>query len=215
MRGCWSNSTTPALHAGDRGATPRRSTDDRRAHGPTGRRRLREAEIRVRLPAGPLRALEAWGHGPTGGHRPGVAEVRVRLPVTPLRFVGRQANWRATPLLAGRPRRGCGFESHAFRCIVPVVKRRSRLGPNETFRVRLLVGTLAAPMVKRRSSLASNEGFRVRILVGVLRAVSSAGQSAGVTCRRPQVRALPRPLSEHEEGLPESVTGPAWKAGER
>jgi hypothetical protein len=106
IEGCWSNSKTPALHAGDRGATPRRSTDDRRAHGPTGRRRLREAEIRVRLPAGPLRAVEAWGHGPTGGHRPGVAEVRVRLPVTPLKFVGRQANWRATPLLAGRPSTG-------------------------------------------------------------------------------------------------------------
>ena len=29
-------------------------TSDRGAHGPTGRRRLREAEIRVRLPAGPF-----------------------------------------------------------------------------------------------------------------------------------------------------------------
>ena len=51
--GCWSNGTTPALQAGNRGSTPRRSTDVR-AHGPTGRHRPGVAEIRVRFSVSPL-----------------------------------------------------------------------------------------------------------------------------------------------------------------
>lgn len=35
--GCWSNGTTPGLQPGNRGSTPRRSTEEKRAHRPKGR----------------------------------------------------------------------------------------------------------------------------------------------------------------------------------
>ena len=70
--GGWSNGKTPGLHPGDRGSTPRRST----VHSG-----LNPVPVAWRR-AGPhgLRA-----HRLMGGHRPGVAEIRVRLPVGPLR----------------------------------------------------------------------------------------------------------------------------------
>ena len=69
---CSSNGKTPASQVGDRGSTPRRST----VHSG-----LNPVPVAWRR-AGPhgLRA-----HRLMGGHRPGVAEIRVRLPVGPLR----------------------------------------------------------------------------------------------------------------------------------
>lgn len=64
--GGWSNGTTPGLHPGDRGSTPRpvhcRKTE--RAAGPAERRRPRVPEIGVRLPGGPL--SEVWGPWSSG-----------------------------------------------------------------------------------------------------------------------------------------------------
>ena len=52
--GCWSNGKTPGLQPGDRGSTPRWSTEQKRAHGPKGRHQAGSLKIRVRFPVGPL-----------------------------------------------------------------------------------------------------------------------------------------------------------------
>jgi hypothetical protein len=61
----------------------------------------RIAQVRV-LP-GRLGSRLRRAAGPTGRHLPCKQEIGVRLPGGPLISVGRQANWKATPLLAGRP----------------------------------------------------------------------------------------------------------------
>ena len=91
------------------------------------------------------------GPGANGCARKGV---RVRLPCLPLRV-----------------------KSYA----VPMVKRRSRLGPNEEVPGSSPGRDMPlrdAPVVKRRSSLASNEVFRVRILAGVMQWVHNHGRLA-------------------------------------
>ena len=45
---------TDPCKVGVMGSTPMRSTDDERAHGPTGRHRYGMAVIRVRFPVSPL-----------------------------------------------------------------------------------------------------------------------------------------------------------------
>src|SRR4051812_33538606 len=74
-------------------------------------------EIGVRLPGGPLAVTErrkVAGYGWPGRTANAVSPrgMKVRIPCLPLRTYG-----------------------------VPVVERRSRLGPNEEFRVRFLAGT--------------------------------------------------------------------------
>ena len=81
------------------------SIRDHWAAGPTGGRRPRTPEMRVRIPRGPLAGgrkagirqpwkletvgsiptpLTEWAHGPTGRHQFGRLEIRVRFPVGPL-----------------------------------------------------------------------------------------------------------------------------------
>src|SRR5262245_1713576 len=52
VAGCWSKGKTPASQVGNRGSTPRRSTE--RAHGPMGRHQPGVLEIWVQFPVGPL-----------------------------------------------------------------------------------------------------------------------------------------------------------------
>jgi hypothetical protein len=58
LMGCWSNRTTPALHTGNEGATPSRSTNGRQPDtvGRAALLRRFSTEIRVRLPCLPLAA---------------------------------------------------------------------------------------------------------------------------------------------------------------
>ena len=82
---------TDPCKVGVMGSTPMRSTDDERAHGPTGRHRHGMAVIRVRFPVSPLLELNSRkiaGYG---------------LP-------GRSAKPRDPSLWS------FGFDSHVFRC---------------------------------------------------------------------------------------------------
>ncbi len=132
-------------------------------------------------------------HGPTGRHRPGVAEIRVQLPVGPLEdFSGRKAAGYGWP---GPVASGCALAGVRVRiprlplsiASVPMVKWRSRLGPNETFRVRFLVGTWPDPDGEaddHPSLLTRGPGFESRS--GDRSIVRPIGQDAGGSLRWPR-----------------------------
>ena len=111
----WCNGSMTGSNPVGQGSSPwgracERTFARKRAHRPTGRRRLRTLEIRVRLPVGPLHNTVLWPSGEGSSltrRRPGV---RVHSRTTWPRY----ANWQSRLRL--RTRDAVRFDSHLSHC---------------------------------------------------------------------------------------------------